>query len=851
MRNIISILTGLMGSGKTWLLSRLFHQLPPGLYTSTGIAEQSFRGLLHHIGNLSMETWREFLPENILEFLSYRFREELPPANISALAAQFTTDALSESATIDLPPLPTPSTFSTSAVTPLQPRPSSPPKPSSASQSMVRLVKAPKGSPILSMLELIHMIDTGGQPEYMEIMPHLIYSCHLAVLVLNLVFGLDDYPPIQLHDKGIAYKKALPSQFTNRQVIQKLASTLQAKRFSRKKGQCFRLLVVATHKDCVKGDLAARLEAIEQALKDILLPSCKGELIVFSAKQIAFVLNLKDPDSDDIKSLQLLREKIGASEVGEIVEVPGSFLIFEQDLLKFAEQVGRDILSIEECLQVGAKLKMNGEVVGAALIFFHRQISFLYFRNVLPHLVFTKPQVPVDFINAVVQFSYKVTSGILKGYPANLASSLRDGIITEEILGHELLSKCFIPDLYEPHHAIEMLFHNFNIAPLSHESQSKEGTIQPKIPIPSKREKREYLMMSLVSAMPDKDISKHIPKSSEIAPLLVKFTNDCVPLSCFSSTISCLLSMYDWRLCRSEGGSPDCLAHNVVSLYSPNLPVQIVLRDAANHVEIHIYTNKKKFLPDICTEVRDTVLAAIRDVFDTMQLTGIDVTPAFLCPCSTVSESHSASVYTFRSELFLRCSKTGVSDCEAEGKHIIWLNTAEKDMPSQDKPSRDKPSQDKPSQDKPSLDKPSRDKPSRDKPSQDKPSQDKSSLDKPSPDKPSLDKPSPHKPSPDKPSLYKPSLGKPSLLNLLPMKIHERVGANYIEFGTYLLNDGTGCRVDALEIECLGKPHRIALKILQDWVRGKGIERSWVALIETLRKCELFLLAEQVEKQIQ
>ena len=143
-------------------------------------------------------------------------------------------------------------------------------------------------------------------------------------------------------------------------------------------------------------------------------------------------------------------------------------------------------------------------------------------------------------------------------------------------------------------------------------------------------------MMSLVPAIPDKDLSKHIPKSSEIAPQLVKFTNDCVPLSCFSSTVSCLLSMYDWRLCRSEGGSPDCLAHNVVSLYSPNLPVQIVLRDAANHVEIHIHTNKKKLLPDICTEVRDTVLAAICDVFDTMQLTGMDVTPA----CLSVSLQH-------------------------------------------------------------------------------------------------------------------------------------------------------------------------------------------------------------------
>ena len=792
MRNVISILTGLMGSGKTWLLSRLFHQLPPDLYTSTGVAEQSFRGLLHHIGNLSMDIWREFLPENILQFLACHFREELPPANILALAAQFTTAAVPESRATDIPLLSTPSTISTPAVTPpvlaLPPRPLSPQE-SSTGQSMVRLVKAPMNTQILSMLELIHVIDTGGQPEYMEMMPHLIQSCHLAVLVLNLVFGLDECPPIQLHEKGIAYKRALPFQYTNRQVIQKLASTLQAKRFSRKKGQCFRLLVVATHKDCVKGDLAGKVGAMEQALNEILLPACNDELILFSANQIAFVLNLKDPGSDDIASLQLLREKIGDSEVGEIVEVPVSFLVFEQDLLQFAQKVGRDILSLDECLQVGVKLKMNAEVVGAALIFFHRQITLLYFQSVLPHLVFTKPQVPLDFINAVVKFSYKVNSGILKGCPANLASSLRDGIITEEILDHELLKKWFIPDLYEPHHAIEMLLHNFNIAPLSREPQFKEGIIQPEIPIPSKRKKREYLMMSLVPAIPDKDLCRHLPKASDVAPLLVKFTNDCVPLSCFSSTVSCLLSMYDW-LCRSEGGSPECLAHNMVSLYSPNLPVKIVLLDAANHVEIYIHAKKKieqELLPDICTEVRDTVFAAIRDVFDTMQLTRIDVTSAFLCPCCTASDSHSASVYTFRSKWFLRCSKTGASEGQAEEKHIIWLDTPEKDI---------KPSLDKPSQDKPSLE-------------------------------------------------------KPSMLNLLPMKIHQRVGANYVEFGIYLLNDETGCRVNALEIECLGKPDRIALKILQEWVSGKGVERSWVALIKILCKCELSVLAEQVEKQIQ
>ena len=458
--------------------------------------------------------------------------------------------------------------------------------------------------------------------------------------------------------------------------------------------------------------------------------------------------------------------------MGEIVEVPGSFLIFEQDLLKFAEQVGRDILSINECLLVGAKLKMNSEVVGAALIFFHRQITFLYFQNVLPHLVFTKPQVPIDFINAVVQFSYKVTSGILKGYPANLASSLRDGIITEEILGHELLSKCFIPNLYEPHHAIEMLLHNFNIAPLSHEPQSKEGTIQPKIPIPSKREKREYLMMSLVPAIPDKDLSKHIPKSSEITPLLVKFTNDCVPLSCFSSTVSCLLSAYNWRLCRSKDESPECLSHNVVSLYTPGLPIQIVLVDVASHLEIHVHVEMdvdQHILSKVCFQVREAVFAAVTDVFEVMQLAEIDISPAFLCPCCQDTETHSASFAQFETKCFLQCSKSGKS-VSAQRKHAIWFGatvTEKKEL---------------------------------------------------------------------------------TLPKLLQLKIHKRIGANYMDFGIFLLNDDDGSQMDSIEMECQGRPERIARKILQEWVLGRGKPLTWQTLVETLRDCELNVLADQIRE---
>ena len=45
-RNVINRV-GIVGSGKTWLSHPLFRIHSPDRYTSTGIAEKSFRGLLH------------------------------------------------------------------------------------------------------------------------------------------------------------------------------------------------------------------------------------------------------------------------------------------------------------------------------------------------------------------------------------------------------------------------------------------------------------------------------------------------------------------------------------------------------------------------------------------------------------------------------------------------------------------------------------------------------------------------------------------------------------------------------------------------------------------------------------
>ena len=179
MRNLVAVITGLMGSGKTWLLSRLFNQLPPELYTSTGVAEASIRSLLHRLANVSANSWEPFSRDQIQQLLArlFQLRGVEPSASVAATPA---------SPSSSLPPTSQQSsstTRTTPAATPAAQRsrgtqeasPASLPSPapkSSTMQSMVRLVKTAKSSSeVMEMLELVHMIDTGVSQSYWRVYP--------------------------------------------------------------------------------------------------------------------------------------------------------------------------------------------------------------------------------------------------------------------------------------------------------------------------------------------------------------------------------------------------------------------------------------------------------------------------------------------------------------------------------------------------------------------------------------------------------------------------------------------------------------------------------------------------------
>ena len=667
----MGVITGLIASGKTTLLYHLFGQPPPDLYTSTGVAEQSFRGLLHHILHLSAGTWQRLSHRDIRELLAPLIRAGMREADVYSLANRLMHD-VNPTATTSVPTNsldPAPSSTSATASVPskteasLPPTKHPPPQQKSPScQEIVPLVQS-TASPTVPdnlKLEMVYMIDTGGQPELMEVMPSFIHNADLAIALLNLEYSLSEHQQIDYHEKGESYKCKTPSRLTGRDIILKLASTLHGKKSLH---EPFRLLIVATHRDCVESDLEARVETLNRELRSLLLPAFETELLLFETpNKIAFVLDLKNPDDSDKRALELIRREVGKPGLGKTFDTPASFFVFEQDLLQFAESVARrDILSLDECKTVGARLKMSQEMVVAALVLFHRQNTFLYFQHVLPNHVFIKLQVPLDIVNSIVAFSYKK----LQGVPAKLVSQLENGIITEELLGYDQISPHFKTGVYEVKDAIRLFCHTLTIAPLHHEEDAAR-------PVPDSE--REYLMMCLKPSIPDQELHHYIPTSSDTVPLVVRFSSGCVPLGCFGSTISCLLSKYRWEVVRGEDGTPNCLAHNVASLHDPQLLVDILLVDFTQHLQVHVSCDLgiHQLPPNTCSLVLTNVFGAIEKVFEIMHLGGdkMGISPAVLCTCTKVEETHFACFTRRDTKYFLRCSQTTTSI--PDEKQMLW-----------------------------------------------------------------------------------------------------------------------------------------------------------------------------------
>ena len=80
------------------------------------------------------------------------------------------------------------------------------------------------------------------------------------------------------------------------------------------------------------------------------------------------------------------------------------------------------------------------------------------------------------------------------------------------------------------------------------------------------------------------------------------------------------------------------------------------------------------------------------------------------------------------------------------------------------------------------------------------------------------------------------------------IKLPQEIGTKYKPFGTLLLEDRTGERVNAISLRHMNNAEKVNVTILEEWIAGRGkYPVTWKTLTEILKDLELNVLAGEIE----
>ena len=361
-KNMVVVLTGLMGAGKTTLLYRLFGKEPPAEYNSSGVVERSWRGLTQYIldmNKLQLLDNHEDIFELVARVKKTLGKNELGNDNDKTDEVKH-DDKTDKSKHVEHDD----KTDEINNGDKTEIKHDEKVDQSCSFDEMVRKIRE-NPEECHGELEIVHMIDTGGQPECLEIMPFLIQNANLILLVVNLSVSLDKrtVPTFHKDHTGFEKRNLLTS---NGELIKQLAQTVAAQ--TETQSRKLKILIIATHKDSpLKEENSTKLDILA---KEIFPHSALYEQCVLNVE-------LQEPDEETLKfALPKIHEVI-RDEMKAIKEdnIPPSFVMFEREATLHIKEIERKmaVLNYDECLEIGRKLHMKENVVKAALTQLHGQ----------------------------------------------------------------------------------------------------------------------------------------------------------------------------------------------------------------------------------------------------------------------------------------------------------------------------------------------------------------------------------------------------------------------------------------------------------------------------------------------
>ena len=242
-----------------------------------------------------------------------------------------------------------------------------------------------------------HLIDSGGQQQFQDILPLVYNSPAMEIILMRLTERLHEKPKMCYTEMGKnTMKNQHRLQLTNYQYIEKMCQIAASS------NPTSRVVVVGTHKDQLGADTEAKIEELNDGLEDIRR-KYKDVLICKSDDEVIFDINTMATGKERKEYTQELQKVI--EEVSEVLAtttpVPLQWLAFQLDISNVS-----GVVRVDDCYKSAKAIGMGEDTVKSALVYFNKAALLLYYPDDMPDLVLTKVDPLVSKLSQLVKASF-------------------------------------------------------------------------------------------------------------------------------------------------------------------------------------------------------------------------------------------------------------------------------------------------------------------------------------------------------------------------------------------------------------------------------------------------------------
>ena len=519
------------------------------------------------------------------------------------------------------------------------------------------------------VLNIITLLDTGGQPEYIHLLPTVNIQPVVTFVLHNLSKNLEDQVLVEYSEHGNLVFEPYHLKYSNFDMVKFLMSSINDS-LERTSSQVPQLVTipgknnnsylccVGTHADIVGQDVIKEVDSQLTAMVEKL--DCKAAIWQNKDGGVLFPVDntTAGDDSKEDPIANLIRKKVDKLAADEdIYELPITWMLFEVEIRQVCSNNGKACISFDECCSIAHQTNLipDMEEVRSCLIYHHLLGVLLYYPDVpgLCNYVITDHQWLFDRISSIVRFSFKHSLDVLA------TNKLKyNGILTKELMQQmdwkeELKEDYFIALL------VEMRI----IAPLQREDGNGEDYFIPYI-----------LPTYTIQPQCDDVLSQYGFLQGE--PLLIQFVSNLLPRGFFCCLAVQMLQQLpkDWGCLFTQKDThhtySNLITFRLQSAYS------LSLMDKLSYLEVQIRHKEHDYYHKfpVHIKVQELLANALESVCEQLTFNHGRLQYGFHCQCGEYDNEHIA-VLTRPTPPFdyALCRYGSVMPTKLENGHTVWL----------------------------------------------------------------------------------------------------------------------------------------------------------------------------------